>query len=1038
MFVCPFKKVTIQKNSVITCISCNNQTNTLAIGGDNGFLKVVQIDLSKQRKNPDGTAASPLTFSQTLTAHKSKVIIVTWNDSYDKLTSCDEEGVIVVWRLSENDTWETEMINNREVSHVTDLKWSSMGNFLCFIYDDGHAIVGTVEGSRSWGNDIKQGLYKVEWSPDESFILFCVQYQNIIIFSCSGYQIGEMEIPVHLRPIKVSEIAWWTNPLVENKTITDDRHLVLVFETGVILLFNSHQDLKPVEFKTNFISILKAQWSPNGEILSIAGKIKEDEVIKDCVNFYSHSGKFLQDLKIPNRITSLCWESYGTKVAITTDTFILFCLVKPNYKWTFFSGTLVYSYMTDAEHHTIVFWDMSKNTKNFKFVKNLMGICSCNSFCLLTAKVSDNKYIAILCNSIGSPVDNRIINIRPDFISMNDTHAVISSTDFIYLWQFRYQKVDLSQYYGNKLNTDLLNRSVMKEIAFFIEDTPNIKDNYSAESFLHKKTTNDPICAIFCNDKFLIVTCESGRGFLYDLPLISTPERLFLGTKVVRVGLSPDGNYAWGIDDLHYLSIWDLTKTTNSISNSSLKGLKKSDFEKNDVWTVIWSSDDSNSFAFTQKNILNIYKNFECEEVLNCNGYLAEFNELKINTIMLEDVLIRPSSEHLLEVKDISIVFETRILRDLREMMANNINLDDIYKYVEKHNHDKLWTLLTEHAMLKLEFGIAEKCLIRKQDFIGLSLLKRIKTIEEDDFKKAEIHQHFFDYDKAEDIYRKKERKDLLINMRIKLGHWEKVISLIEESSVIQEDNLKVALNNLATQFIEKKQYDKAEELLLKTGNREELINVWFLTEKFQKAGEYIHNIPEGSEFLLFMGEKFELYGLTEEAVNCFMRYGDIKRAIDICVLTNQWNLAVELAEKNNLFQVEGLVNKFSTLLIEKNKKMELVEFYRKAHKHTESAKILIKIAEELRALNTSPYILKKIYVLAALEMESFKTRYVDAQITSTITTNNIGGQTTNKTLDTLITSDLSNLGDKALNNPWKGAEAFHYYMLCQNQMYNK
>jgi WD repeat-containing protein 35 len=70
--------------------------------------------------------------------------------------------------------------------------------------------------------------------------------------------------------------------------------------------------------------------------------------------------------------------------------------------------------------------------------------------------------------------------------------------------------------------------------------------------------------------------------------------------------------------------------------------------------------------------------------------------------------------------------------------------------------------------------------------------------------------------------------------------------------------------------------------------------------------------------------------------------------------------------------------------------------------------------------------------------MESFKTRYVDAQITSTITTNNIGGQTTNKTLDTLITSDLSNLGDKALNNPWKGAEAFHYYMLCQNQMYNK
>jgi len=70
----------------------------------------------------------------------------------------------------------------------------------------------------------------------------------------------------------------------------------------------------------------------------------------------------------------------------------------------------------------------------------------------------------------------------------------------------------------------------------------------------------------------------------------------------------------------------------------------------------------------------------------------------------------------------------------------------------------------------------------------------------------------------------------------------------------------------------------------------------------------------------------------------------------------NKWNLAVELAEKNNYLQIEGLVNKFSTVLIEKNKKMDLVELYRKAHKHTEAAKILIKIAEDLKALNVYYY----------------------------------------------------------------------------------
>lgn len=70
---------------------------------------------------------------------------------------------------------------------------------------------------------------------------------------------------------------------------------------------------------------------------------------------------------------------------------------------------------------------------------------------------------------------------------------------------------------------------------------------------------------------------------------------------------------------------------------------------------------------------------------------------------------------------------------------------------------------------------------------------------------------------------------------------------------------------------------------------------------------------------------------------------------------------------------------------------------------------------------------------MAALELESFKTRLIDTQISQ------ITHQTVNtQTLDTLITSDLSNVSDKALSNPWKGAEAYHFYMLCQNQLYKK
>ena len=148
--------------------------------------------------------------------------------------------------------------------------------------------------------------------------------------------------------------------------------------------------------------------------------------------------------------------------------------------------------------------------------------------------------------------------------------------------------------------------------------------------------------------------------------------------------------------------------------------------------------------------------------------------------------------------------------------------------------------------------------MIQYNDYIGLSFIKRLKIIDDDYLKKAEIYSFFLDYDKAEEIYNMMERRDLVISMRMKLGHWEKVINLIKESGFVQEDILKVAYNNLAKQFFENKDYPRAEELYTITNNHEGLINLWFKTENFDKAAKLIDIIPEGNEFLLFMGENFE------------------------------------------------------------------------------------------------------------------------------------------------------------------------------------
>lgn len=59
-------------------------------------------------------AAQPgnLSLNQTLEGHNGSVLCVTWNDSFQKLTTSDESGLIIVWMLHKG-MWFEEMINNR-------------------------------------------------------------------------------------------------------------------------------------------------------------------------------------------------------------------------------------------------------------------------------------------------------------------------------------------------------------------------------------------------------------------------------------------------------------------------------------------------------------------------------------------------------------------------------------------------------------------------------------------------------------------------------------------------------------------------------------------------------------------------------------------------------------------------------------------------------------------------------------------------------------------------------------------------------------
>ena len=65
---------------------------------------------------------------------------MTWNEVHHKLTSSDQNGLIIVWMLYKG-LWYEEMINNRNKSVVRHMKWNRDGLKICIVYEDGTPII---------------------------------------------------------------------------------------------------------------------------------------------------------------------------------------------------------------------------------------------------------------------------------------------------------------------------------------------------------------------------------------------------------------------------------------------------------------------------------------------------------------------------------------------------------------------------------------------------------------------------------------------------------------------------------------------------------------------------------------------------------------------------------------------------------------------------------------------------------------------------------------------------------------------------------
>uniref|UniRef100_A0A8C8VI53 WD repeat-containing protein 35 n=1 Tax=Pelusios castaneus TaxID=367368 RepID=A0A8C8VI53_9SAUR len=999
MFIYLSKKIAIPGNVRLRCISWNKDQGFIACGGEDGLLKVLKLETQTDEAKLKGLAApSNLSMNQTLEGHSGSVQVVTWNEQYQKLTTSDQNGLIIVWMLYKG-AWYEEMINNRNKSVVRSMSWNADGQKICIVYEDGAVIVGSVDGNRIWGKDLKGiQLCHVAWSSDSKTLLFGMANGEIHIYDNQGNFIMKMKLNCLVNvtgAFSIAGIHWY--PGTEGYTEPDCPCLAICFDNGRCQIMRHENDQNPVLIDTG-MNVVSIQWNHCGSVLAVAGFQKSSTQDKDVnlVQFYTPFGEHLRTLKVPGKqMSALSWEGGGLKIGLAVDSFIYFANIRPDYKWGYCSNTVVYAYTRpDRPEYCVVFWDTKNNEKYVKYVKSLISITTCGDFCILATKADENQpqYVLVLCNSIGTPLDPKYIDIGPLFVTMTKTHVIAASKEAFYIWQYRVAK----KLTAMEINQVARTRKEGRERIYHIDETPS--------------GTSD---GMLDYSKAIQVRDTRGLCSLEDMPSINllSPPRLAI------------------IDLSGVLTFFDLDTRVADSTGQQVVG-ERLKLERKDVWDMKWAKDNPDLFAMMEKTRMYVFRNLDPEEPIQTSGYICNFEDLEIKSVLLDEILKNPEHPN----KEYIINFEIRSLRDSRALIEE-VGIEESSQFIEDNPHPRLWRLLAEAALQKLDLQTAEQAFVRCKDYQGIKFVKRLGNLQSESMKQAEVAAYFGRFEEAERMYLDMDRRDLAIGLRIKLGDWFRVLQLLKTGSGDADDTLlEQAHNAIGDYFADRQKWYviNAVQYYVQGRNQERLAECYYMLEDYQGLENLANSLPENNKLLPDIAHMFVRVGMCEQAVTAFLKCNRPKDAVDTCVHLNQWNKAVELAKDHNMKEIGSLLARYASHLLEKNKILDAIELYRKANYFFDAAKLMFKVADEEAKKRTKPLRVKKLYVLSALLVEQYHEQMKNAQ------RGKVKGKSSEATsaLAGLLEEDVLSTDNRLTDNAWRGAEAYHFFILAQRQLY--
>ncbi|KAF7495761.1 Tubby-related protein 4 [Sarcoptes scabiei] len=333
----------------------------------------------------------PIRTNYNLRGHRAEIVLVRWNEPYQKLATCDRNGVIFVWIKYEG-RWSIELINDRNTI-VIDFAWSHDGRMASICYQDGFVLVGSVTGQRYWSSMLNLSECSITcgvWTLNNQYVLFGTSNGHILVISVHGVFITQISLQEN---VEINRMLWSSmrvlnreqnnsrnsatlsassysirntqnnnnnnnndnNNNQNNKSENQQQMLAVSFVDGTIYLMRNYDEVFPYIIETSLLNI-KIEWSLSGKILAVGGHrinriANKNFIYNNIVRFYSNDGTLIKQINLDfnqQPLSALAWALNDRRLFIACGQLLYVAWIFNGLpSLTFFSGLQVFNHLRD-------------------------------------------------------------------------------------------------------------------------------------------------------------------------------------------------------------------------------------------------------------------------------------------------------------------------------------------------------------------------------------------------------------------------------------------------------------------------------------------------------------------------------------------------------------------------------------------------------------------------------------------------------------------------------------------------------------------